>query len=85
MLRAGIAPLYLVAAYLSTPGRCAAAANPAAPCQPLHGEVWPHGDILIVFPWQAKQQRVVWSVALQLKEKGKLVRVMTKELPCAGR
>jgi hypothetical protein len=40
----------------------------------------PHGLILIVLPYQEKQQRVARSVAYQISEKGKDVRVMDQEL-----
>jgi hypothetical protein len=38
----------------------------------------PQGDILIVLPSQARQQRVARIVAARLSEKGKRVRVMDK-------
>jgi len=40
----------------------------------------PQGDILIVLPRQSKQQRVALSVALQLRTKGRHVRVMDNEV-----
>jgi hypothetical protein len=40
----------------------------------------PRGDILIVLPWKAKHQHVARSVASQLREKEKHVRVMHKAL-----
>lgn len=39
----------------------------------------PEGQILIVLPWQTKQQQIARSVAAQLKAKGKQVRVMVQE------
>ena len=40
----------------------------------------PQGDILIVLPWHAKQQRIAHSVACHLRKQGKHVRVMDRNL-----
>ena len=40
----------------------------------------PHGDMLIVLPYQAKQQNVARFVAARLREKGKHVKVINNAL-----
>jgi hypothetical protein len=45
----------------------------------LLGNDLPHGEILIVLPDHAKQQRVVRSVVAQLRETGRGVRIMVKK------
>lgn len=40
----------------------------------------PDGDILVVLPFQTKLQRIARSAASQLRQKGKHVRVMDREL-----
>lgn len=40
----------------------------------------PCGEMLIILPYRSKQQRVVWSVARQLREKGKRVMIVDGEL-----
>jgi hypothetical protein len=40
----------------------------------------PRGEMLIILPSHTKQQRVVRFVACHLREKGKYVKIMDKEL-----
>jgi hypothetical protein len=40
----------------------------------------PQGEILIILPYQANQQRIARFVASQLRGKGKRLRVMERQL-----